>query len=155
MKMSEPLALKLAPTSLNEVIGQKHLIGENKILRKCVENKHLFSMILHGPAGCGKTTLARVLANECELPYRLFNAVTGNKKELDQLFEESKYFSCYWITEHISTSYKNNLMLSHFQHSEGIHKGISMIRSKNYSPISWNIFGAFNAYFRKCKVIHK
>ena len=88
----EPLAFRMRPTHLNEVIGQKHLIGENKILRKCVENKHLFSMILHGPAGCGKTTLARVLANECELPYRLFNAVTGNKKELDQLFEESKYF---------------------------------------------------------------
>ena len=89
----EPLAYRMRPTCLNEVIGQKHLIGENKILRKCVENKHLFSMILHGPAGCGKTTLARVLANECELPYRLFNAVTGNKKDLDQLFEESKYFN--------------------------------------------------------------
>lgn len=89
----EPLAFRMRPTCLNEVIGQKHLIGENKILRKCVENKHLFSMILHGPAGCGKTTLARVLANECELPYRLFNAVTGNKKDLDQLFEESKYFN--------------------------------------------------------------
>lgn len=89
----EPLAFRMRPTCLNEVIGQTHLIGENKILRKCVENKHLFSMILHGPAGCGKTTLARVLANECELPYRLFNAVTGNKKDLDQLFEESKYFN--------------------------------------------------------------
>ena len=89
----EPLAFRMRPTCLSEVIGQKHLIGENKILRKCVENKHLFSMILHGPAGCGKTTLARVLANECELPYRLFNAVTGNKKDLDQLFEESKYFN--------------------------------------------------------------
>ena len=75
----EPLAFRMRPTCINEVIGQKHLIGENKILRKCVENKRLFSMILHGPAGCGKTTLARVLANECELPYRLFNAVTGNK----------------------------------------------------------------------------
>ena len=89
----EPLAFRMRPTCLSEVIGQKHLIGENKILRKCVENKHLFSIILHGPAGCGKTTLARVLANECELPYRLFNAVTGNKKDLDQLFEESKYFN--------------------------------------------------------------
>lgn len=89
----EPLAYRMRPTTIDEVIGQKHLIGENKILRKCIENKHLFSMILYGPAGCGKTTLARVLANECGIHYRLFNAVTGNKKELDQLFEESKYFN--------------------------------------------------------------
>ena len=89
----ELLANTYRPKKLSDVIGQTHLIGENKILRKCVENKHLFSMILHGPAGCGKTTLARVLANECELPYRLFNAVTGNKKDLDKLFEESKYFN--------------------------------------------------------------
>ena len=88
----EPLAYRMRPTCLNEVIGQKHLIGENKILRKCVEKKKLFSMILYGPAGCGKTTLARVLANECGVHYRLFNAVTGNKKDLDLLFEESKYF---------------------------------------------------------------
>ncbi|MGN1344453.1 MAG: replication-associated recombination protein A [Traorella sp.] len=89
----EPLAYRMRPTCLNEVIGQKHLIGENQILRKCVEKKQLFSMILYGPAGCGKTTLARVLANECELPYRLFNAVTGNKKDLDKLFEESKFYA--------------------------------------------------------------
>ena len=82
----------MRPETLNEVIGQKHLIGENKILRKCVEKRHLFSMILYGPAGCGKTTLARVIANECELPYHLFNAVTGNKKDLDKLFEESRFF---------------------------------------------------------------
>ena len=88
----EPLAYRMRPEHLDEVIGQKHLIGKNGILRKCVEHKKLFSMILYGPAGCGKTTLARVIANECELPFRLFNAVTGNKKELDQLFEESRFF---------------------------------------------------------------
>ena len=82
----------MRPEKLDEIVGQEHLIGENKILRKCVENKQLFSMIFFGPPGCGKTTLAMVLANECGLPYRLFNAVTGNKKQLDQLFEESKFF---------------------------------------------------------------
>ena len=90
--MNQPLAYRMRPEKLDEIVGQKHLIGENKILRKCVENKQLFSMIFFGPPGCGKTTLAMVLANECGLPYRLFNAVTGNKKQLDQLFEESKFF---------------------------------------------------------------
>lgn len=88
----EPLAYRMRPRTLDEVIGQEHLIGKNQILRKCVEKKQLFSMIFFGPSGCGKTTLARVLANECELPYRLFNAVTGNKKDLDKIFEESKFF---------------------------------------------------------------
>ncbi len=90
--MNQPLAYRMRPEKLDEIVGQEHLIGENKILRKCVENKQLFSMIFFGPPGCGKTTLAMVLANECGLPYRLFNAVTGNKKQLDQLFEESKFF---------------------------------------------------------------
>ena len=58
----EPLAYRMRPEHLDEVIGQKHLIGKNGILRKCVEHKKLFSMILYGPAGCGKTTLARVIA---------------------------------------------------------------------------------------------
>ena len=90
--MREPLAFRMRPITLNEVIGQEHLIGENQVIRKCVENKVMFSMIFYGPPGTGKTTLAMVLANELELPYRLFNAVTGNKKDLEIIFEEAKYF---------------------------------------------------------------
>ncbi len=88
--MQEPLAVRLRPTKLDEVFGQKHLIGEDMLLRRCVQQQHLFSMIFYGEPGCGKTTLALALANELNLPYRLFSAVTGNKKELTDIFEEAK-----------------------------------------------------------------
>ena len=90
--MNEPLAFRMRPTSLNELVGQEHLIGEGMPLRRCIEQNKLFSMIFYGSPGCGKTTLAMILANELNRPYRLFNAVTGNKKELDTIFEEAKYF---------------------------------------------------------------
>ena len=80
MSMNEPLAIKLRPKKLNEVIGQKHLIGEGKILSNLVKNKKLFSMILYGKPGTGKTTLATVMVNELGLKYRMLNAVINNKK---------------------------------------------------------------------------
>ncbi len=88
--MKQPLAYVMRPESIDEIIGQKHLVGEGKILRRCIEEQTLFSMIFFGPPGTGKTTLATVLSKSLHRPYRLFNAVTGNKKELDILFEEAR-----------------------------------------------------------------
>lgn len=90
--MIQPLAYRMRPETLDEVIGQQHLIGPGQVLRRCLEEGRLFSMIFYGPPGTGKTTLASVLANELHLPYRLFNAVTGNKKDLDTIFEEAKFY---------------------------------------------------------------
>lgn len=90
--MRQPLAFRMRPQTLDEVIGQKHLIGEGKVLRRCIEEKRVFSMIFYGPPGTGKTTLATVIAYELQVPYRLFNAVTGNKKDLETVFEEAKYY---------------------------------------------------------------
>ena len=92
IKMKEPLAYRMRPQTLDEVIGQQHLIGKHGVLRRCAEEKTLFSMIFYGAPGMGKTTLAIVLANEVDLPYRIFNAVDGIKKQLDALFAEAKMF---------------------------------------------------------------
>lgn len=89
----ELLALKLRPNNTNEVIGQKHLLGENKILKNMVNNKKLFSMILYGRPGIGKTTIALAIVNELNLRYRLLNAVINNKKDFDVVVEEAKMFN--------------------------------------------------------------
>ena len=90
--MSEPLALKLAPNSLNEVLGQSHLIGKNKIFTNLIKNKKLFSMILYGKPGIGKTTIATALVEELGLRYRMLNAVINNKKDFDIVVEEAKMY---------------------------------------------------------------
>ncbi len=90
--MNQPLAFRLRPNTLDEIIGQKHLIGENQVLHKMIKNNRLVSMIFYGPPGTGKTTIASVLAKELNLHFRFFNAVTNNKKDLDIIFNEAKLY---------------------------------------------------------------
>ena len=88
--MKEPLAYRLRPETLDEIIGQKHLVGKNGVIRKCINEDTIFSLIFFGPPGIGKTTLAEVIAKQLNKPFKRFNAVTGNKKELDEIFDLSK-----------------------------------------------------------------
>ena len=85
----ESLALKLRPNKLSDVLGQKHLIGNNKVLTNLVKNKKIFSMILYGKPGIGKTTIAHALVNELNINYRMLNAVLNNKKDFDTVIEEA------------------------------------------------------------------
>lgn len=88
--MATTLAYNMRPTSLKDILGQQHIVGENALFMQFVKKKHPMSTILYGPPGCGKTTLAMALAHDLEIPYRLFNASTGNKKEMDMIIAEAK-----------------------------------------------------------------
>ncbi len=86
----ELLANILRPTKLNDVIGQKHLIGDNKVLTNLVNNKHLFSMILYGKPGIGKTSIANAIVNEIDKPYKFLNATINKVIDFNIAIEEAK-----------------------------------------------------------------
>lgn len=90
--MDKPLALKLAPVSMDDIVGQRHLIGKDKILTNLVKNKKLFSMILYGKPGIGKTSIANAMVHDLGVRYRFFNATVNTKKDLDIVIEEAKMY---------------------------------------------------------------
>ena len=85
-----PLAERLRPKTLNEYIGQKHLVGEGAILRQMIERGTLSSFILWGPPGVGKTTLARIIAHQLERPFYTLSAVTSGVKEVREVIDKAK-----------------------------------------------------------------
>ena len=91
--MNELLAVKMRPKKLDEVIGQEHLIGDGKVITNLVKNKKLFSMILYGKPGIGKTSIANAIVNELGVKYRLLNAVVNNKKEIETVVNEAKMYN--------------------------------------------------------------
>ena len=91
--MNELLSIKLRPKSLEDVIGQEHLVSKGKILYNLVKNKKLFSMILYGHPGIGKTSIALAIVNELNVRYRTLNAVINNKKDFDVVVEEAKMYN--------------------------------------------------------------
>ena len=87
---SLPLAARLRPRDLSEFVGQKHLLGEGKVLRKIIESDKIGSMIFWGPPGVGKTTLARIIANHTKAEFIDFSAVTSGIKEIKQVMEQAE-----------------------------------------------------------------
>ena len=86
----QPLAARVRPRDLNEFVGQKHLLGEGKVLRRLIENDKIGSMIFWGPPGVGKTTLARIIARMTRSEFIDFSAVTSGIKEIKQVMEQAE-----------------------------------------------------------------
>ena len=88
--MAQPLAERLRPRTLDDYIGQKHLVGENAVLRKMIEAGRITSFILWGPPGVGKTTLAQIIANKLETPFFTLSAVTSGVKDVRDVIEKAQ-----------------------------------------------------------------
>lgn len=92
MIRNEPLAYRLRPETIDEVYGQEHLTKNQGFIRKCLDNNTIFSMILYGNPGCGKTTIATIIAKTLGIHYRILNATTSNKKDMETIIEEAKMY---------------------------------------------------------------
>ncbi len=116
--MFQPLAFRVRPKTLDEVVGQVDLVGEGSFLRKSIEKKTLFSMIFFGPPGTGKTTIAEAYARSMKVHFVSLNAVTCSKKEMEQALEEAKvYKPCILIMDevHRLDKAKQDFLLPHVE----------------------------------------
>ena len=133
----EPLAISLRPKTIDDVIGQKHLIGEDKVIRNMINHGKLFSMILYGKPGIGKTSIATAIVNTLNIKYRLLNAVINNKKDFDIVIEEAKLFGGLVVIMdeiHRLNKDKQDLLLPHLE--SGLITLIGMTTSNPYHKIN-------------------
>ena len=135
--MEELLSIKLRPKKLSDIIGQEHLVGENKVIYNLVKNKKLFSMILYGNPGIGKTSIALAIVNELGLKHRVLNAVINNKKDFDVVIEEAKMYNGMVLVLdeiHRMNKDKQDLLLPYLE--SGLITLIGMTTSNPYHSIN-------------------
>ena len=135
--MEELLSVKLRPKSLSDVIGQEHLVSEGKIIYNLVKNKKLFSMILYGHPGIGKTSIACAICNDLGMKYRNLNAVINNKKDFDIVIEEAKLYNGLIVIVdeiHRLNKDKQDILLPYLE--SGIITLIGMTTSNPYHSIN-------------------
>ncbi|HCV16141.1 MAG TPA: AAA family ATPase, partial [Rikenellaceae bacterium] len=92
---ARPLPERMRPKSLEEYAGQEHLVGEGSVLRKMIESGNISSFILWGPPGVGKTTLARIIANQLERPFYILSAISSGVKDLREIINKSRSSSIF------------------------------------------------------------
>ncbi|MDE6892789.1 MAG: AAA family ATPase, partial [Lachnospiraceae bacterium] len=85
MEKESPLAARIRPSTLDEVVGQQHIIGKDKLLYRAIRADKLSSLIFYGPPGTGKTTLARVIANTTSAEFTQINATVAGKKDMEEV----------------------------------------------------------------------
>lgn len=135
--MEELLSVKMRPKTLSDVIGQEHLVSEGKIIYNLVKNKKLFSMILYGHPGIGKTSIATAICNDLEMRYRNLNAVINNKKDFDVVIEEAKMYGGLTLVIdeiHRLNKDKQDILLPYLE--SGIITLIGMTTSNPYHAIN-------------------
>ena len=135
--MNEPLAIKLAPKGIKDIIGQSHLVGKDKIIYNLVKNKKIFSMILYGKPGIGKTSIAKAIVNDLDLKYRFLNATVNNKHDFDVIVEEAKLYNGIILIMdeiHRLNKDKQDLLLPHIE--SGLITLIGMTTSNPYHSIN-------------------
>ena len=135
--MNKTLALEMAPKTIKDVLGQNHLIGSGKILSNLVKNKKIFSMILYGPPGIGKTSIATAIVNDLGVKYRFLNATINNKKDFDIVVEEAKmYDGLVLVMDEIHRLNKDKQDLLLPQLESGLITLIGMTTSNPYHSIN-------------------
>ena len=87
-----PLASRLRPTTLEEVVGQQHIVGKDKLLYRAIKADKLSSIIFYGPPGTGKTTLAKVIANTTSAEFMQINATSAGKKDMEEVITQAKNY---------------------------------------------------------------
>lgn len=92
MNQNEPLAFRMRPRTLDEYVGQEHILGKDKILTRTIQADRLTSIILFGPPGCGKTSLAKVISETTKYKFYKMNAVTSGVADIKKVIEETKNF---------------------------------------------------------------
>lgn len=144
-----PLAEKIRPLSLDEVVGQKHLIGEGKPLRKIIESKNIPNMIFYGSSGIGKTTVARIIAENCNMSLHKLNGTTSSVSDIKDIISQVGTFGSengillYLDEIQYLNKKQQQILLEYLENGD-----ITMIASTTENPY----FSIYNAVISRCTV---